>query len=60
MDHSERVDAVEREFGALHAAVAAGPFPPVPTCPDWTVRDLVTHVGGFCGFWTHVLCEGTG
>ncbi len=32
----------------------------VPTCEDWTVSDLAVHVGAFCGFWTHVLCEGTG
>ena len=28
------------------AAVAAGPGAPVPTCPDWVVRDLVRHQGG--------------
>src|SRR6476659_6302482 len=22
------------------------PSDPVPTCPEWTVRDLVTHLGG--------------
>lgn len=61
MDHSERVDALARELDALHVAVAAGPVTaPVPTCPDWTVADLVEHVGGFCGFWNHVLCEGLG
>src|SRR5260370_7597751 len=32
----------------------------VPTCPDWTLRDLATHVGQVMGFWTHLLCEGTG
>jgi uncharacterized protein (TIGR03083 family) len=32
----------------------------VPTCPDWDVAALVHHVGGFTGFWTHVLAEGTG
>lgn len=26
-------------------AEAAGPDAPVPTCPDWTVRDLVAHQG---------------
>jgi uncharacterized protein (TIGR03083 family) len=24
------------------------------------MSDLVHHVGGFCGFWTHVLCDGSG
>jgi uncharacterized protein (TIGR03083 family) len=26
-------------------AVGLAPQSPVPTCPEWTVRDLVTHVG---------------
>lgn len=33
---------------------------PVPTCPEWTARDLAVHAGLFAGFWSHVLCEGTG
>jgi len=28
------------------AAGRAGPDAPVPTCPDWLVRDLVRHTGG--------------
>ncbi len=56
-----RVDGVERELDALVAAVADGSLDaPVPTCPDFTVDDLAAHVGSFCGFWTHVLCEGSG
>lgn len=31
----------------------------VPTCPEWTLVDLGTHLGQFCGFWSHVLCEAT-
>jgi len=58
LDH---IDAAERELDALCTAVGAGPAAsPVPTCPGWTVADLATHVGEFCGFWTHVLCEGSG
>jgi uncharacterized protein (TIGR03083 family) len=61
MEHGEHVEAVAREVDALTAALAGGPASArVPTCPDWTVRDLGNHVGGFCAFWTHVLCEGTG
>lgn len=61
MQHSDRVEAAERELGALGAAVAAGDLSaPVPTCPDWTVEDLAHHVGEFLGFWTHVLCDATG
>jgi uncharacterized protein (TIGR03083 family) len=61
VDHEARVAAAERELGTFVEAVAAGLLDaPVPTCPDFTVDDLATHVGQFCGFWTHVLCEGTG
>ena len=43
-------DRLEAEFvaeTARCAAAAAGlaPDTPLPTCPEWTVRDLVTHVG---------------
>jgi uncharacterized protein (TIGR03083 family) len=35
-----------RETGRLAAALARiEPETPVPTCPEWTVRDLATHVG---------------
>lgn len=61
MDHAAHVDAVEAELARLLAAVADGPLDAaVPTCPGFTVDDLGRHVGEFCGFWTHVLCEGTG
>jgi uncharacterized protein (TIGR03083 family) len=46
LDHSR----YEAEFGAEtdllgESAVATGADRAVPTCPEWTVRDLVTHVG---------------
>jgi uncharacterized protein (TIGR03083 family) len=34
---------VEQGRGLADSATAAGLDAPVPTCPDWTVRDLVTH-----------------
>lgn len=36
---------VEHGRGLADGAVAAGLDAPVPTCPEWTVRDLVTHQG---------------
>jgi uncharacterized protein (TIGR03083 family) len=60
MDYLEHCAAVEREVGAMVEAVASGSADAsTPTCPGWTVTDLVHHVGGFTGFWAHVLCEGT-
>lgn len=62
MDYDSFVDAVRTEGAALVAVLESDPDPdtPVPTCEHWTVEDLVVHLGAFCGFWTHVLCEGTG
>lgn len=61
MDHASLVAAVRDEGDALVAAVAAGPVStPVPTCEGWTMADLASHVGSFCGFWSHVLCQGLG
>ncbi|HEX9683507.1 MAG TPA: maleylpyruvate isomerase N-terminal domain-containing protein [Acidimicrobiales bacterium] len=61
MTPADHVEAVERELAALHDAVAANEMTAaVPTCDGWAVLDLATHVSQFCGFWAHVLCEGTG
>ena len=60
MEYAEHVEAVEPEPRAGRRLPAADPGARVPSCPDWTVADLAEHVGGFSGFWAHVLCEGTG
>lgn len=42
----DHLDAIVRSGATLHgAAASAGLDAAVPTCPEWTVRDLVTHVG---------------
>jgi uncharacterized protein (TIGR03083 family) len=59
VDHADLITAVRQESGALTFALEAGPTDvAVPTCGGWTVGDLAVHVGNFCGFWSHVLCEG--
>src|SRR3954469_22282408 len=61
MEYAEHVSAVERETAAFAGALMRGDVDAqVPTCPDWKLLDLTKHVGGVMGFWTHVLCEGTG
>jgi uncharacterized protein (TIGR03083 family) len=46
MQLSEYLDAITEESAALaDAAERAGLDAPVPSCPDWTVTDLVAHVG---------------
>ncbi|MFJ6670880.1 maleylpyruvate isomerase N-terminal domain-containing protein [Actinosynnema sp. NPDC091369] len=45
MDHADFVQHLRTQYTAFRdAAVAAGPQAPVPTCPEWTVLDLVHHV----------------
>lgn len=47
METKQHVEALHREGELLAAATeAAGLDAPVPTCPEWTVRDLVAHTGG--------------
>lgn len=46
MRTEEHIAALRQEGELLaRAAEAARPDAPVPTCPDWTVRDLVHHIG---------------
>jgi len=61
VEYAEHVEALERETAAFaKALMRADADAHVPTCPEWTVRDLAKHHGTGMGFWTHVLCEGTG
>ncbi|MDH6228381.1 maleylpyruvate isomerase family mycothiol-dependent enzyme [Streptomyces sp. MJP52] len=46
MEIAEYVETLRREGELLaKAAEEAGPGAPVPTCPEWRVRDLVRHTG---------------
>lgn len=50
---TRHVDAIRRETDLLVAAAeSAGPDATVPSCPGWTVRELVRHTGGFHR-WAH-------
>jgi uncharacterized protein (TIGR03083 family) len=45
MQTLEYLDTLARDSDALaDAAAAAGPNAPVPTCPGWTVSDLMVHM----------------
>ena len=47
MDVPDYVDQLRRDGERLaRVASFADPGAPVPTCPDWSLRDLVHHVGG--------------
>jgi uncharacterized protein (TIGR03083 family) len=46
VEHQTYVAAIRREGDALaRAARAAGLDAPVPACPEWTIADLLAHVG---------------
>jgi len=45
VDYARFVDQITEQAAAMRSAVAtAGPAVVVPTCPEWTVRDLVRHL----------------
>jgi uncharacterized protein (TIGR03083 family) len=49
--YAELIDAARRQGAALlESAVKAGPAVPVTSGPDWTVLDLIAHLGGVHGF----------
>jgi uncharacterized protein (TIGR03083 family) len=46
MQHDDYCEAIRREGRALALAAGdAGIDAPVPSCPEWTVADLLSHVG---------------
>ncbi len=46
LEHDVYVDAIRTNGAALAAAAAkAGVDAPVPSCPEWTVADLLGHIG---------------
>jgi uncharacterized protein (TIGR03083 family) len=46
------LDAIRRDVERFYASAAgADPGLPVPSCPDWTVGDLVWHLGEVHWFW---------
>lgn len=60
MNHDDYAEAIRREGHALDAAARhAGINAPVPSCPEWTVADLVGHVGRVHRYVTRVVTERT-
>jgi len=59
MEYAEFVDAIEREVDRIADAANRGAMTdPSPTCPAFTKRELISHIGEFVGLWTHLICEG--
>ena len=51
----EHLAAIETEASRLGAVAAGALDHRVPTCPEWSGRDLVEHVASTFTFWTHQL-----
>lgn len=62
MDHLTRLDIFQSEAAAFDRAVRRAAdggreAPPVPSCPDWSVADLVGHLGSVQRLVTHIVRE---
>ena len=58
MEIAVHIEALRHEGELMAAATeAAVPDAPVPTCPDWCVRDLVRHMGGVHRWATGYVAE---
>ncbi|MGH9245795.1 MAG: maleylpyruvate isomerase family mycothiol-dependent enzyme [Acidimicrobiales bacterium] len=58
-DYPRYCDALGQEIARLADAVrGADPASPVPTCPGWTLDDLVKHVGGVHRWAGHMVRDG--
>ncbi|HVE94190.1 MAG TPA: maleylpyruvate isomerase N-terminal domain-containing protein [Acidimicrobiales bacterium] len=61
MDYDAHVAATATALDAYRRALTKGPLDAhVPTCPEFDLAALTKHVGEFCGFWGHVVCEALG
>ncbi|MER8159100.1 maleylpyruvate isomerase family mycothiol-dependent enzyme [Streptomyces sp. NPDC094472] len=59
METAELIEIVDREGRLLaDAAAEAGVDAPVPSCPDWRVRDLLSHIGQVHGWAARIVGEG--
>ncbi len=56
----ELLPLIESRSAALSEAAREAPdlAAPVPGCPDWSLRDLVTHLGRVQRFWAVTVADG--
>ncbi|MGW1786280.1 maleylpyruvate isomerase family mycothiol-dependent enzyme [Streptomyces sp. NPDC002143] len=60
LEFADLLRLIDERSTAFRAAVAAAPSldVQVPTCPDWTLFDLVQHLGERRRFWAAVVAAG--
>ena len=52
------LDTLAHGIDALLTAARGSFERPVPTCPDWSVADLVVHIGGVWGWAARIVASG--
>ncbi|MEV7026986.1 maleylpyruvate isomerase family mycothiol-dependent enzyme [Kitasatospora sp. NPDC093558] len=59
-EFSDLLRLIDERSAAFRATVAAAPSldAQVPTCPEWTLFDLVKHLGGGDRFWAAIVGAG--
>ncbi|MCK8677101.1 maleylpyruvate isomerase family mycothiol-dependent enzyme [Streptomyces lichenis] len=59
-DFAELLRLIGERSTAFRAAVASAPDldVPVPSCPEWTLFELVRHLGSGDGFWAAIVGAG--
>jgi uncharacterized protein (TIGR03083 family) len=58
MDQAGYIASIKADSTALADAATGHLAQPVPSCPDWTVTDLVKHMGGVFGWVSAILAAG--
>ncbi|MGK5681484.1 maleylpyruvate isomerase N-terminal domain-containing protein [Actinoplanes sp. URMC 104] len=60
LEFADRLRLIDERSAAFRAAVAAAPDPGVrvPSCPDWTLADLVQHLGEGRRRWAATVAAG--
>ncbi len=56
LDNLQEIRAQSSRFGAT--LTGADLSAPVPSCPEWTIRDLAEHLGGVQRFWADDVTAG--
>jgi len=55
---ADHVDALEREGRALARTATAAPLAAIPTCPGWSMTDLLVHLGTWHRWVTGIVADG--
>src|ERR1039457_3283641 len=59
MEAADYIDVLRDRSTALLASARTNLEAPVPSCPGWTVAELVAHMGGTWGWTAAIVHTGT-